>query len=540
MSKSTKRQRLKAARAKSGASASASTALTARKTSTTKPTNRRRIDDAVSTAVRRGAATLAETSSTPTDDVAALAEGARQAAVAAANVMMDDDDDDDTTTREMTTTTAPTEGRIMRALMAESCVDACVALDAALRAGVEVQPTTCARTLQLCQRLAKAKPALRLLRRMEERGMGGNPVAMRCAFFACAKRGMLREALELMSRRDAGSGERYLGKDVLVRACAMTPGGTDGDLGLALLESALRGIAGGSWEPGSTAVIRTQMPFSVGRSGGDEEEENGGGSVAPAATATAYPPGSFKLVCTNDGRRRPVDRLPLELYAPAHPGVIPFAPSGLTQPERYDVPHVAGAFLITNALSRRECAAVIAAGHAIGLRTDPADVDGVTGALRLQYCEFIVWQQTIESLWSRISDLMPAGAVGVNPRWRFFRYGPGTIYRRHVDGSWPANALNDQGEYVVDTSNGKIRSRLTFLIYLTEGFNGGSTTFFGATPGEPGVISARGVVPQIGSVLCFPHGDAEDSPVHEGSAVTQSVNGEAYKYVIRTDVFFEK
>jgi hypothetical protein len=534
MSKSTKRQRLKAARAKSGASASASAALTARKTSTTKQTTNRRRNDAVSTAVRRGAAMLAETTSTPMDDVAALAEGERRA-VAAASLMVEDDADDDGNTAEMT---APTEGRVMRALMAESCVDACVALDAALRAGVEVQPTTCARTLQLCQKHAKAKPALRLLQRMEERGMGANPVAMRCAFFACAKRGMLREALELMSRRDAGNGERYLGKDVLVRACAMTPGGTDGDLGLALLESALRGIAGGSWEPGSTAVIRTQMPFSVGRSGGDAEES--GGSAATAATAASYPPGSFKLVCTNDGRRRPVDRLPLELYAPVHPGVIPFDPSGLTQPERYDVPHVAGAFLITNALSRRECAAVIAAGHAIGLKTDPADVDGVTGALRLQYCEFIVWQQTIESLWSRISDLMPAGAVGVNPRWRFFRYGPGTIYRRHVDGSWPANALNDQGEYVVDTSNGKIRSRLTFLIYLTEGFNGGSTTFFGATPGEPGVISARGVVPQIGSVLCFPHGDAEDSPVHEGSAVTQSINGEAYKYVIRTDVFFEK
>jgi len=530
MSKSTKRQRLKAARVKSGATGAPGSTLTARKTSTTKGRRTTKEATILSAAVRRGAATLASTTATTPTDVAALAEGERRA-MAADDVMAEDNG-------RMGGVAAPTEGRIMRALMAESCVDACVALDAALVAGVEVQPTTCARTLQLCQKHAKAKPALRLLKRMEERGMGGNPVAMRCAFFACAKRGMLREALELMSRRDSTSGERYLGKDVLVRACAMTPGGTDGDLGLALLESALRGIAGGSWEPGSTAVIRTQMPFSVGRRGDGDDEENGG--VATLASDVSYPPGSFKLVCTNDGRRRPVDRLPLELYAPAHHGVIPFAPSGLTQPERYDVPHVAGAFLITNVLSRRECAAVIAAGHAIGLRTDPTDVDGVTGALRLQYCEFIVWQQTIESLWSRISDLMPAGAVGVNPRWRFFRYGPGTIYRRHVDGSWPANALSDQGEYIVDTSNGKIRSRLTFLIYLTEGFNGGSTTFFGATPGEPGVISARGVVPQIGSVLCFPHGDAEDSPVHEGSAVTQSVSGEAYKYVIRTDVFFEK
>ena len=439
-----------------------------------------------------------------------------------------------------------TEGRVMKALMAESCVDACVALDAALVANVDVRAETCARTLALCQKHAKAKPALRLLARMEERGMAPSPVTMRCAFFACAKRGMLVEALELMAKKDAVTGERYLGKDVLVRACAMTPGGVDGDLGLALLESALRGISYGSWDPGTSAVIRQQIPFSVPKSRGDADHDADSRAETHSSDVTArrdvmeYPQSSFKLVCTNDGRRRPADRLPLELYAPAHPSVIPFAPSGLTEPERYDIPHVSGAFVVTNLLSRDECAALIGAGHAIGLRTDPSDVDGVTGALRLQYCEFVLWRQTVEALWRRISDLMPSGAIGINPRWRFFRYGPGTIYRRHVDGSWPANALNDQGEYIIDESEGKYRSRLTFLIYLTEGFNGGSTTFYTATPGEPGVLSARGVVPRIGAALCFPHGDAEDSPVHEGSAVHECIQGgETYKYVIRTDVLFD-
>ena len=41
-----------------------------------------------------------------------------------------------------------------------------------------------------------------------------------------------------------------------------------------------------------------------------------------------------------------------------------------------------------------------------------------------------------------------------------------------------------------------------------------------------------------GAVLCFPHGEAEESPVHEGSAVDASLGGEKYKYVIRTDVLF--
>jgi hypothetical protein len=59
-----------------------------------------------------------------------------------------------------------------------------------------------------------------------------------------------------------------------------------------------------------------------------------------------------------------------------------------------------------------------------------------------------------------------------------------------------------------------------------------------ATPGHPGTISARGVAPVEGSALCFPHGDAEDSPVHEGSAVAPGPGGAKHKYIIRTDVLF--
>jgi len=39
---------------------------------------------------------------------------------------------------------------------------------------------------------------------------------------------------------------------------------------------------------------------------------------------------------------------------------------------------------------------------------------------------------------------MPAGAAGINARFRFFRYEGGTVYRRHVDGSWPAAGLTPE------------------------------------------------------------------------------------------------
>ena len=51
-------------------------------------------------------------------------------------------------------------------------------------------------------------------------------------------------------------------------------------------------------------------------------------------------------------------------------------------------------------------------------------------------------------------------------------------HRRHVDGSWPAAALTPEGEYLTDASEGKLRSKLTLLMYISEGFLGGATTFY--------------------------------------------------------------
>ena len=136
-------------------------------------------------------------------------------------------------------------------------------------------------------------------------------------------------------------------------------------------------------------------------------------------------------------------------------------------------------------MTRRETAALRAAAHAVGWRRDAPDPDAPERG-RLDYCEVVVWPETAARLWSRVRDHMPAGAAGINPRFRFFRYGPETVYRRHVDGSWPAGALTPEGEYVTDASDGKLRSKLTLLVYLSEGFEGGATTFYAAARDTPG------------------------------------------------------
>ncbi|KAJ1416688.1 hypothetical protein B484DRAFT_315195, partial [Ochromonadaceae sp. CCMP2298] len=139
---------------------------------------------------------------------------------------------------------------------------------------------------------------------------------------------------------------------------------------------------------------------------------------------------------------------------------------------------------------------------------------------------------------------------GINARWRLFRYFSGAVYRPHIDGAWPGSGLKRprfiSSDYIfTDDCFGDRQSKLTFLIYLNGGFEGGRTTFFlpeGHTEGSKvvggdaqytGVVHAHSVTPQAGSVLCFRHGDALASLVHEGSNVTHGC-----KYVLRSDVLY--
>lgn len=519
----------------------------------------------------------------------------------------------------------PSLGRVARACEAELTQEACVALDALLaetergERGDAPPLALCTAVLALCQKNAKAKPALRLLRRMELCGLPVGPVQLRQVFFACCARGMVPEALALMARREpetpenAGSGRprMMLGKDVLVRGCGLVPGGDDSRLGMALLEGTLRGIARGSFEMANPDAVRvTTLPAwtipagsaAVLNEASDDESAGPETFVRPHALPPAAPRGadpaahaarlapllypegddgafSFYFLSDDDGRRRPADRAGLELWAPSRADVLPLEPPGLADErvERWDLPTapwshhhrggggtggpgstpsstaaplVPGAFALSNVLTRRETAALRAAAHAVGWRRDAPDPRAPEKG-RLDYCEVMAWNGYAERIWRRIAPHVPAGARGINPRLRFFRYGPETIYRRHVDGSWPAGELTDAGEYAVDASEGKRRSKLTLLLYLSEGFDGGATTFYDARGGFRGVagdaagaaavgeITATPVLPREGAALCFPHGDAEESPVHEGSSVRPGRNGERWKYVIRTDVMFE-
>jgi prolyl 4-hydroxylase len=119
-----------------------------------------------------------------------------------------------------------------------------------------------------------------------------------------------------------------------------------------------------------------------------------------------------------------------------------------------------------------------------------------------------LWQRTEPFLPPRIRNWR---AIGLNERFRFYRYDPGQQFAPHWDGCFH----RDNGE----------QSQLTFMVYLNEDFTGGETKFY-LENGMPRLA----VKPERGMALVFVH-----RQLHEGASVVQG-----RKYVLRTDVMYRQ
>lgn len=124
-------------------------------------------------------------------------------------------------------------------------------------------------------------------------------------------------------------------------------------------------------------------------------------------------------------------------------------------------------------------------------------------------------------MWERVRSLLPeidgATACGVDSDLRFYRYFPGQQFKRHKDGS----VLSQDGW----------RSKLSYLIYLNDDCDGGTTRFY-VQHDQDGRCeeSTFDVRPATGSALLFRH-----QIWHEGTPVLSG-----RKYILRTDVFYSQ
>jgi prolyl 4-hydroxylase len=168
-------------------------------------------------------------------------------------------------------------------------------------------------------------------------------------------------------------------------------------------------------------------------------------------------------------------------------------------------------FTIRGFLLPDECQAMIALAEAHGFA--PAPITTAVGFMmrpdiRNNTRVMIDDVALAERLWDRLQSSLRthAGAIGLNERFRLYRYTQGQAFRWHHDGSYRRNDAE--------------ASRLTLMVYLNQGFDGGATEF---DDGET-------VVPRAGTALVFTHGLR-----HQGAPVLSGT-----KYVLRSDVMFRE
>lgn len=180
-------------------------------------------------------------------------------------------------------------------------------------------------------------------------------------------------------------------------------------------------------------------------------------------------------------------------------------------------------FTIENILSPQECAEYINLTENIGYTDAPiSTIRGFEMRPDIRNNRRVILDDSQQAfdLWQRVSNYIPSmigrwQAVGLNERFRFYRYDPGQRFAIHHDGSY----RRPNGE----------ESLLTFMIYLNDGFEGGETRFHFSSRFAENLPSIA-VVPVTGTALCFVH-----DLVHEGTPVIQG-----RKYVLRSDVMYRQ
>jgi prolyl 4-hydroxylase len=170
-------------------------------------------------------------------------------------------------------------------------------------------------------------------------------------------------------------------------------------------------------------------------------------------------------------------------------------------------------FTRVDVLEASECMALIARIEQLGPREAPIST-GAGFVMRpdVRNNKRVMFDDTglAAELFARLAGTIPAHlcgrrAVGVNERFRCYRYEPGQRFAPHFDGAYTRSATE--------------RSELTLMVYLNDDFTGGKTAFLDFD------VAAT---PRTGAALLFQH-----QLLHEGCVVHAGI-----KYVLRSDVMY--
>ena len=400
-------------------------------------------------------------------------------------------------------------------------------------------------------------PALRLLTRMELCGSAGG---RRCSCGRCSSRAArwaTHEALKNGRRGGIETSARALRRTPVRhrdgargRRRAGRPGAPGGRARGALSGTPL-GVraAGGAQVPPARGQGRRRAWTRRWKAGQAEPvhlpretfAEGGRGGRRGAVPRRCHRGGEF---LAGERRRRaapPSDRRALRLWAPSSARVIPLEPVGLepdtdawtSRPSR----RVRADQLLTKRKPPRSARRRTPSGSATippaRVRTPTAAKSDEAGLLRRYACgprRRIGCGAALARAGGRGSSCQRAAS--------FVPLRPNTVYRKHVDGSWPEAVLTTKA------STWWTRATRSKAVALTPRVPERPLRELRRRPSAPwagngGEVRAVAVEPREGAALCFPHGDAESTrPCMRGARCSRAPNG-AGTITARTDVLFQ-
>lgn len=249
----------------------------------------------------------------------------------------------------------------------------------------------------------------------------------------------------------------------------------------------------------------------------------------------------FRVVTLESG----AERRDLPIFTTT-PGAIKLDAAEKPPVTRTDLPNIPGGFVLNNILTPQECDQMVQMSETMGY-TEDAPVSLARHIRQNENCVWLSDPPLNDAIFERFKSALPPEVnggppVGMNQRWRLYKYNPGDIFRIHTDGSWPGSGLSEQGQLVRDIW-GDRWSQFTCVIYLNDDLEGGQTRFYipgeGDGSGELAKINGRlhrveDVNPKQGAAICFFHGDHQWSHLHEAALVTNGT-----KYALRTDILYK-
>ncbi len=162
-------------------------------------------------------------------------------------------------------------------------------------------------------------------------------------------------------------------------------------------------------------------------------------------------------------------------------------------------------------LTQKECYTLIKYAEQLGYQQSIAKAQAETKDVNgIRYSDRLIHYNTnfAKKWWKNLRPYCPlhldsSFAIGINERFRFYKYKIGHRFDRHFDTKYRRSVCEE--------------SKVSFVMYLNEDFEGGKTKFDEVT-----------ITPKTGTLVCF-----KQKLYHEGTSVLGGT-----KYIIRSEIMY--